>query len=101
MPKTVKRVVMAKTVAGRWLSRCAHAEYRLRVLYGAHEFKNLPNFLRAFRDSRVAVQGLMPLPDLGIKEEFDAVEVWSSDRDALARLKDWFEKRNMETSGVW
>ena len=71
------------------------------MLYGAHEFKNLPNLLRAFRDNRVAVRGLLPIPDMGIKEEFDAVEVWSSDREALARLKDWFEKRNLETSGVW
>ena len=101
MPKIEKRVLMAKLVAGRWLSRVAHLEYRLRVLYGAREFKNIPNLLRAFRDGKVAMQGLAPLPDLGVKEEFDAVEIWSSNREALAKLKDWFERRGLETTGVW
>lgn len=101
MPKIVKRVVMAKKVAGRWLSRVTHVEYRLRVLYGAQEIKNLPNLLKSFRDGKVTIPGLTPLPDMGIKEEFDAIEVWSSNQESIAKLKDWFERRGLETSGVW
>lgn len=96
-----KRVIMARAVACRWIGKVAHEEYRFRVLYGAREFKNLPNLLRSFRDGKVAMTGLPAIPDLGIREDFDALEVWSSDRDALMRLAHWFEDRGMETTGVW
>jgi len=99
--KTEKRVVMPKTVARRWVARVAHAEYRFKVLLGSVEIRNLPGLLRSFRDRRVAMAGVTPLPDLGIKESFDAIEVWSSNHEGLVRLKDWFEKRGFETTGVW
>ena len=104
MPKTDKnetRVVMARTVARRWIGRAASAEYRVRVLYGSKEFKNLANLLRSFRDGKVAMSGIKALPDMGIKDDFDGLEVWSSDHDALVTLNDWFEKQGFETSGVW
>ena len=95
------QVVMARTVAARWISRVAQPEYRMRVMYGASEYRNLPNLLRAFRNGKVNIQGLSPMPDLGVKEAFDALEVWSSDHEAMRILSKWAEKRGFETSGVW
>jgi hypothetical protein len=96
-----KRIVMVKRVAQRWIRRAAHAEYRFQVLFGAREIKNLPNLLRSFRDGKVAMEEVPRIPDLGIKEAFDSISVWSRDREALIQLKDWFEKRGFETTGVW
>lgn len=102
MPNQVeKRVVMSKTVAKRWVARIAHAEYRFKILLGTQEVKGLPGLLRSFRDRKVAMAGVEPLPDLGVKENFDYIEVWSSSHDGIVKLKDWFEKRGFETTGVW
>jgi hypothetical protein len=98
---TEKKVFMARAVARRWLGKIAKSEYRLRVLYGAVEYKNLPNLLRSFRDGKVAVKGVSLIADLGVKEDFDGIELWSSNREALQGLQGWFEDRGFETSGVW
>ena len=98
---TERRVIMARNIARRWIAATAKAEYRLRVLYGAKEYKNLPNLLRAFRNGKVAMVGIKPIPDLGVTESFDGMEVWSSDKEALATLNTWFESKGFETSGVW
>jgi hypothetical protein len=98
---TEKRIVMPKNVARRWLSRVAQVEYRFKVLLGTKEIRNLPGLLRSFRDRKVGMAGVSPLPDLGVKENFDFIEVWSTDHDGVMRLKDWFEKRGFETTGVW
>ena len=92
---------MAKAVAKRWLAKVASAEYRLRVLYGAREYKNLPNLLRAFRDGKVALTQAPVVRDLGVKEDFDGIEVWSHDYEGLLKLSAWFEKQGFETTGVW
>jgi hypothetical protein len=97
---TEKRIVMAHNVARRWIGRVARVEYRIRVLYGATEFKNLTNLLRCFRDGKVAMKGLSRIADMGIKEDFDGIDVWSSDYDAMVALNTWFEERGLETSGV-
>ena len=89
-PKVEKRVIMRKRVARRWVSGFASPEYRMKVLYGAREIKNLPNLLRSFRDGKVAMEGIPSIPDLGIKETFDSVEVWSKNREALVKFKDWW-----------
>lgn len=97
-----RRVVMAKLVASRWLGERVRDEHRLTVFSsGPREVRNLPNLLRSFRDGKVAMSGVKPLPDMGVEEKFDAVEVWSSDRQALITLKDWCEVRGLETSGIW
>ena len=102
MPNQIeKRVVMPRVVARRWLVRVAHAEYRFKILLGAQGLKNMPGLLRSFRDKRVRMAGVDPLPDLGVKESFDYIEVWSSNHDGIVNLKDWFEKRGFETTGVW
>jgi hypothetical protein len=41
------------------------------------------------------------IPDLGIKEGFDSIEVWCENREALEELKIWAERKGMDTSGVW
>lgn len=79
----------------------AHTEHRFTVLFGAREIRNLPGLLRSFRDGKVAMADVPRITDLGVKEGFDSVEVWSSDRESLVALKDWFEKRGFETTGVW
>ncbi len=73
----------------------------MHIYYGAREFKNLPNLLRAFRDAKVKIASIDPIPDLGVREDFDAVEVWSSDRAAINTLQKWAEARGFDTSGVW
>lgn len=101
MPDSEKRVVMAKDVARRWLGRLATSEHRLKILYGVREEKKLPNLLRSFRDRKATFADVPFIEDMGVKEGFDYVEVWSSDRDGLMKLRDWFEKRGYETTGIW
>ena len=95
------RVIMAKAVARRWLESRVHPEYRLKVYYGPREIRGLTALLRSFRDAKLKVGSIDPIPDLGIKEGFDHFVVWSSDRDGLMELRDWLEKRGCETTGVW
>ena len=92
---------MAKRVAAKWLQRTSQAEYRFEVLGGASDLRHIPNMLRSFRDGKVAVQGVPLIPDLGIQDHGDSLALWSRDRTAIVALKDWFEKRGYETSGVW
>jgi len=99
--KTERRVVMARRVARRWVRQAAQAEFRFRVLLGAKEIRNLPGLLRSFRDCRIAMVDVSPIPDLGVKEAFDYIDVWSRDREGLIQLQNWFEKRGFETTGVW
>lgn len=96
-----RQVVMAKAVAHRWLSKVAQPEHRLRVLYGSREYRNLPNLLRAFRDGKVAIKGLPTMSDLGVSEGFDALEVWSTNYEAMQHLASWFEKHGFDTTGIW
>ncbi len=79
----------------------AHTEHRFTVLLGTREIRNLPGLLRSFRDGKIAMSDVPRITDLGVKEGFDFVNVWSQDRDGLVALKDWFEKRGFETTGVW
>lgn len=101
MAELEKRVVMERRVAARWLARVAAAEYRFDVLYGAKEIRNLPNLLRSFRDGKVALEGASRVADLGIRENGESLTLWSTNREAVIQLKDWFEKRGFETTGVW
>lgn len=96
-----KRVVMAKRVAARWIARKAKAEYRFSVLLGAREIRNLPNLLRSMRDAKLAMVDVPIIPDLGVQEAFDKITLWSSDREAMLKLCNWFERRGFDTTGVW
>jgi len=103
MPKrsSEKRVLMTKRVAAKWLRAVSFPEYRVRVLYGAHEIRNLPSLLHSFRDGKVVMQDVPRVADLGVREHFDGIELWSKDREALQALGSWFEKRGFETTGIW
>jgi hypothetical protein len=96
-----RRVVMARNVAARWLAAHAQPLHSLTVYYGAREIKNLPGLLRSFRDERIRLGSMAPIPDLGLREEFDHFVVWSSDREGLVALSQWLEVRGCETSGIW
>lgn len=98
---STKRVVLAKVVAKRWLEANVQPEYRLTVYAGAKEIKGVPSLLRSFRDAKLKIGSVDPIPDLGIQEGFDHITVWSSDREGLQRLQGWFEDRGCETTGVW
>lgn len=73
----------------------------MKVYYGARDMRYLPGLLRSFRDEYLKVGSINPIPDLGIKEAFDHLEVWTSDRNGLMALKEWCERRGCETTGVW
>ena len=96
-----RRVVMAKMVAARWLEVNAHAEHRMKVYYGPREIKNLPGLLRSFRDAKLKIGSIEPIADLGMREEFDHIVLWSSKRAGLIQLREWFEERGCETTGIW
>jgi len=96
-----KHVVLARSVARRWVARVAEPEYRVKVLLGAREIRNLPSLLRSFRDNKIAMQDVPNIRDLGIKEHFDSMELWSHNREGLQKLAGWFEKRGFDTTGVW
>ena len=85
---SVRRVVMAKRVATKWLSERAVPEYRLRVYHGfGRESRNLPGLLRSFRDGKVKIAGAESVPDLGVKPGFDFIDLWSNNRTALHELE--------------
>lgn len=99
MSKIARRVVMSKEVASRWLLAQAQPEYRFRVFNP--QGKDYPGLLRAFRDGKAKIAGVEMIPDLGIQEDMGSFYLWSSDAEKLRPLKDFLEKRGMETSWVW
>jgi hypothetical protein len=96
-----RRVIMAKSLARQWLRKQATEEYRLKVYFGAIEIRNLPGLLRSLRDAKIRMAGVEPITDMGIEEGFDSITLWSGNRTSLINLKDWFEKRGFETTGIW
>jgi hypothetical protein len=101
MGNTIKKIIMTKQVAEKWLAKIASSEYRFMVLYGSYRIRNLPDLLRSFRDKKVAMVGVKPIQDLGVKETFDGIEVWSKDKIGMLALQKWFEDRGFETTGLW
>ncbi len=97
-----KRVLMARRLARRWVIQKARPEYRLTIYRSANrELRNLPDLLKSFRDGKVKVAGIDPIPDLGVKAGFDHCEIWTTDRDKLKELDAWFQKMGCETTGIW
>jgi len=96
-----KQVVMTKRVAERWLRAVMYPEYRFKVLYGSKDFRNMASLMHSFRDGRIAMQGCPRVADLGVKDGFDGLELWSKDHDGLVALQAWYEKRGFETTGIW
>jgi hypothetical protein len=96
-----RRIVMARALAKRWLEANVRPEHRLTIFYVGKDVRGLPNLLRSFRDAKVRIGSMDPIPDLGVSEDFDSVTVWSTDRDAVVRLAAWFEFHGYDTTGVW
>lgn len=98
--KTIHRVIMARDVAARWLTKEATPEYRVTVYNIGKEDKNLPMLLRSYRDARIKLGGMMPIPDMGMKDLGDRIVLWSNNRQAMTDLANWFDKHNYENSGL-
>jgi len=96
-----KKVLMTRRVAERWLRAVMYPEYRFKVLYSGKDFHNMVGMMHSFRDGKIAVSGVPQIADLGVKDGFDGLEVWSKDHDGLVALQGWFEKRGFETTGIW
>jgi len=97
---THRRVVLARSVAARYLSEVTRPEYRLTIFLNGADGRNVPGLLTGMRDGRLRLAGLSAPPDFGVREEFDSVAVWASDDKTLRKLAEWFEARGFETSGV-
>jgi len=96
-----RRVLMARSLARRWLEERVRPEHRLTVYFVGREVRGYPNLLRSFRDGKLKLGSVESIPDLGVIEGFDSITVWSSDAPSLAKLASWFEERGFETTGVW
>jgi len=97
----MKKTLIAKRIATAWLKRITQTEYRMDIFYDPSTTKNLPRMLRSHRDGNSRMAGLQPLPGLGMIEKFNAVTVWSTSRKGMIALKNWCEKRGLDTTGIW
>lgn len=97
---THRRVVLARAIATRYLTEVSRPEYRLSILTGSDDRFHIPSLMAGLRDGRLKLGGMSAPPDLGVREEFDSVVVWSSDSNSLGKIARWFETRGFETSGV-
>jgi hypothetical protein len=102
MPKLpiFRRVVMARSVAERWLEDVSHPEYRLTVYLPGNDARNVPALMQGLKEGRIRVAGLTTPKDFGVAEAFDAITMWSSDGEAIKKLAKWFDDRDYETTGV-
>lgn len=99
---SVVRVAMAKRVASSWLEKRVKNEFRLTLYPTASGgVPNLPTLLRSLRDHKARLASVPSIPDLGLKVEAERMEVWSSDKQAMAALDTWLSQRGYETTGVW
>ena len=92
---------MAKKVAKTWLLQRAEPHYRIQAYLPTNEGPNIPSLLHAFRNGKIRLASVPPIPDLGIRSEFDSVSVWSSNKEAMLKLDEWFRSKGCETIGVW
>jgi hypothetical protein len=97
---TIRRVVLARDVAQRWVEEQALPEHRVTVYYMGKYAQRLPNILRSFRDGKFKIASVGIIPDLGVNEGFDSVILWSRDAAALAQLCRWCEQQGFETTGL-
>ena len=74
---------------------------RILILFLIGQVKNLIGLLRSVRDGKTAVEGLPLISDLGLREGYDYLSVWSSDHDKMLSLVQWLESKGYETSGLW
>jgi len=102
LPKpSILRVAMAKRVAEKWLAERTRPEIRLTVFEDSGDRRNLQSLLRAFRDKRANIEGIPPIPDLGVRVVNGNTEVWSTNHEGMVALNTWLTKIGCETTGVW
>jgi len=100
---------MAKMVASRWLAALCKSEYRFNIFGFPHpsKAKKFASSLRSLRDRQVRKgdtgEGIrFPIiPDMGVRETGDGVEVWSSNVEALRKLANWAESSGLNTDFIW
>lgn len=99
---------MAKMVASRWLAAISRSEYRFNIFGFSHpaKAKKLASSLRSLRDRQVRegseTSSRFPvIPDLGVRETGDGVEVWSSNVESLRKLANWAESTGLNTDFIW
>lgn len=97
-PQMVKSIVMVRKLAGQWLEEHAKEEYRFNIMASPRYFGGI---LRSFRDGRLKLSKVNPIPDLGVEEMSESVQVWSSNREGLKSLERYFSKLGVETSWIW
>lgn len=73
----------------------------MTIMGSSQRFPHLFSILKSFRDGNWKIASVSQISDLGLKNKFDGVEVWSADRNGLLQLQDWAERVGMETTGVW
>lgn len=99
---SAKRILMAKKVARDWLLSHASPHYRIVAYLTVNDASSkIPSLLYSFRNGKARLASVPPIPDLGIKIGFDSVSVWSSDKEAMLKLDEWFRSKGCETIGVW
>jgi hypothetical protein len=104
---------MAKSVAARWLKSASRDEYRF-VIFGFQNHvkaKRFASSLRVLRDktqireasseSGDGFVNIPVIPDLGVRERGDVVEVWSSNVESLRHLARWAEATGLNTDFIW
>jgi hypothetical protein len=103
------RVVMAKSVASRWIKGLSRTEYRFNIFGfdSTAKAKKFASSLRSLRDrpnhrKSSETPTLLPsISDLGVRERGDMVEVWSSNVDSLRKLARWAESVGLNTDFIW
>lgn len=96
---SVKRIIMARDVARMWLEKRSRVEYRIKIYNGVID--NLPNLLRSLRDKKIGIRGVLSMPDLGIKECDEFVEVWTSSEDGIRSLTSWLNSKGVDNDSIW
>lgn len=91
---------MAKKLAKKWLTSHMAPRFKVRVFCN-QDPKVLGSLLYSWRDGRMKLGSLEPLPDLGIRQGFDFIDIWSSDKKAMSQLISYLESTGHETTGVF
>ena len=93
-------IIMSKKIASNWLKSKTKPRYEITIFNRDKSSKRTAELLRSVRDNKIKLAGMDTISDLGIKESFDGVTLWSSNHAALEKLAKWFEVRGYDTTGV-
>lgn len=94
------RIIMAKEVVQAWLLSKSSVEYKLRILAGTRDYKNLVNLLRSWKKGQVHFAGVVASSDLSIDHLYDIVLVRSANKDCITHLASWLTEQGIEHSGI-